>query len=114
MFRFGRARYLLYKEPARRLVIDRLAFFNSLYNFQYKRIAIRDQRSRWGSCSTGNNLNFNYRIILLPLELADYIIVHELCHLAEMNHSFKFWQLVGQAIPDWRQRRRLLKKIVLK
>ncbi len=114
MYKSGRAKYLEFKEPARRLVYDRLAFFNSFYNFKFNRVAIRDQRRCWGSCSSGANLNFNYRIIALPIELADYLIVHELCHLAEMNHSFKFWQLVGQAMPDWRQRRRALKKVVLK
>ncbi len=107
----ARNKYLIYKEDARRIVFTRLAFFNTHYNLTWRRIAIRDQRSRWGSCSARGNLNFNYRIALLPPELADYIIVHEMCHLVEMNHGHHFWQLVGETIPDWRQRRRALKTI---
>lgn len=100
-----------YKKQARILVTDRLAYFNSYYNFKYHRIAIRNQKSRWGSCSSSKNLNFNYRLALLPEELADYIIVHELCHLREMNHSVKFWQLVGETIFDYKIRQKKLKKI---
>jgi predicted metal-dependent hydrolase len=99
------ARYLKYKEEARVLVKARLEYFNTFYNFEYKRIAIKNHKSRWGSCSKKGNLNFNYRIALLPPHLADYIVVHELCHLGEFNHSKKFWALVERTIPDWRMRR---------
>lgn len=100
-----------YKRQARALVEYRLKYFNSHYNFQYNRIAIRNQKSRWGSCSSSKNLNFNYRLALLPEELADYIIVHELCHLQEMNHSVKFWRLVAELISDYKDRQKKLKKI---
>lgn len=100
-----------YKKQARFLVEDRLKYFNQCYNFSYNRISIRNQKSRWGSCSSSKNLNFNYRLALLPVDLADYIIVHELCHLQEMNHSVKFWQLVKKAIPDYKNRQKKLKKI---
>lgn len=94
--------FLLHKTPALDLVTIRLAHFNSIYNFTYHRITIRNQSSRWGSCSRKGNLSFNYRLALLPPELADYIIVHELCHLGEFNHSKKFWDLVEKTIPNWR------------
>ena len=100
-----------YKKQARGLVEERLKYFNQYYNLKYNRIAIRNQKSRWGSCSSSQNLNFNYRLALLPAELADYIIVHELCHLREMNHSVNFWRLVARAIPDYKYREKQLKKI---
>jgi predicted metal-dependent hydrolase len=103
--------YELQKEKTRGVVINRLLHFNQYYNFKYNRIAIRDQKSRWGSCSSNANLNFNYRVGLLPEHLMDYVIVHELCHLTEMNHGPKFWELVSQVIPNYNARREELKKI---
>ncbi|HQB51101.1 MAG TPA: M48 family metallopeptidase [bacterium] len=105
--------WLTYKYPARKLVRNRLDYYNQFYQFKVSRISIRNQRTRWGSCSAKGNLNFNYRIVLLPEKLADYIIVHELCHLKEFNHSADFWALVAQALPDFRQSRSELKKIKL-
>ncbi|MBX4195675.1 M48 family metallopeptidase [Candidatus Parcubacteria bacterium] len=105
------ARYLKHKEMARGLVQARLEHFNTFYNFDYKRIAIKNHKSRWGSCSKKGNLNFNYRIALLPPHLADYIIVHELCHLEEFNHSERFWALVEKTLPDWRKSRAELMRI---
>jgi predicted metal-dependent hydrolase len=103
--------YLKNKSAAERLVWGRLEHFNSFYNFFYNRVCIRDQQSRWGSCSVRKNLNFSYRIIFLPPELADYLIVHELCHLGEMNHSRRFWALVAKTIPKYKKlRKELLRK----
>ena len=70
-----------------------------------ERIQIRDQRSRWGSCSTRGTLSFNWRLVLAPFEVLDYVVVHELCHLREPNHSRRFWKLVEQRRPDWRAQR---------
>lgn len=97
----ARKRYLEHKEAARALVLDRLAHFNAHYGFNYEKVAIRDQHSRWGSCSRKGNLNFNYRLVLIPGALADYVIVHELCHLKEFNHSVRFWALVKETIPEY-------------
>lgn len=96
---------------ARAIINSRLEFFNRYYNFAYKRVAIKNQKTCWGSCSQKANLNFNYKIINLSEELRDYVIVHELCHLQELNHSRKFWNLVGQAVPNYRTLRRQLKNI---
>jgi predicted metal-dependent hydrolase len=71
----------------------------------YERIHIRDQRSRWGSCSTNGNLSFNWRLVLAPFEVLDYVVVHELCHLREHNHSHKFWSLVESRRSDYRAQR---------
>jgi hypothetical protein len=68
-------------------------------------VQIRDQRSRWGSCSTRGTLSFNWRLVLAPFEVLDYVVVHELCHLREPNHSRRFWGLVECRRPDWRTRR---------
>ena len=75
------------------------------------RISIRAQRSRWGSCSSKKTLSFNSRLAVLPIELVEYVVVHEVCHLLEMNHSPKFWRLVESVLPDFRKRRAALKRI---
>ena len=103
-------KYLKYKEFARRLVNERIEYFNSVYGFKVGRVAIRNQKTRWGSCSKRGNLNFNYKIVLLPSHLADYIIVHEICHLGEFNHSKRFWSLVAKTVPDYLKVRKELKK----
>jgi predicted metal-dependent hydrolase len=72
---------------------------------EYERIQIRDQRTRWGSCSTRGTLSFNWRLVLAPFEVLDYVVVHELCHLREPNHSRRFWRLVESRRPDWRVQR---------
>jgi predicted metal-dependent hydrolase len=95
-------------EEARALAAARLAHFNTFYNFTYNQVRIRNQKTRWGSCSQKGNLNFTYKLILLSSRLVDYVIVHELCHLEQMNHSPKFWELVSQTIPDYKARRREL------
>lgn len=98
------------KEKARELINERLKFFNKFYDFNFKKISVKKQNSRWGSCSRKGNLNFNYKILFLPKNIADYIIVHELCHLKEFNHSPRFWALVAKTIPDYKKIRLSLKK----
>ncbi len=100
------------REEIKVLITRKLEEINKNYNFQYNKIYIKNHKSRWGSCSSDRNLNFNYRIASLPEHLAEYIITHELCHLGEMNHSSKFWDLVARSIPDHKKRRSELKKIV--
>lgn len=105
-----KARYVMYKEPARVLVFGLLTEMAALYNVSYAGVAIRNQRTRWGSCSKKGNLNFNYKIVFLPPHLAKYIVAHELCHLIEFNHSVNFWELVGQTIPNFKNCRNELRK----
>lgn len=98
---------------AREIVESRLAHFNTHYQHTYRRVTIRNQRTRWGSCSKTGTLNFNYRIALLPPHLVDYIVVHELCHLREFNHSPKFWALVAACIPECKTARKELRAVGL-
>jgi predicted metal-dependent hydrolase len=100
-----------HKDSARTLVQSRLTHFNQLYGFAWKSITIRNQSTRWGSCSKQGNLSFNYKIVQLPSELCDYIIVHELCHLKELNHSPKFWKQVERAMPAYKLLRKKLKSM---
>ena len=107
----GSAEYVIYKNKARKLANERIMHFNSLYQFKINRIAIKNQKSRWGSCSKKGNLNFNYRIALLPQRLSDYVILHELCHLGEFNHSKNFWKLMEKAMPDYQSIKEEFKSI---
>lgn len=109
-----KAGLLQYGEVARTLVHERLEYFNQFYRFVYHDVRIKSHLTRWGSCSSKGNLNFNYRIVLLPPELADYIVVHELCHLGEFNHSQKFWDLVAEQIPNYGELRQRLKAVTMK
>jgi predicted metal-dependent hydrolase len=109
--RRNRRQYLRVREETRALVHARLAHFNTVYGFTLRKVFIKNHKSRWGSCSAKGNLNFNYKLVFLPPEVADYIIVHELCHLGEFNHSPKFWALVLRALPDYKARRALLRRI---
>lgn len=99
------------KKVARKIVEEKLEYFNMHYKLSYKRISIRQQKTRWGSCSSEGNLNFNCKIVCLAEPLRDYIIVHELCHVKEMNHQMPFWSLVSETIPDHKERRRAIRKI---
>lgn len=107
--RGGKREYLAHKDTAFALAHSRLAHFNQTYGFAVGKVSIRNQKTRWGSCSKKGNLNFNYKIALLPAHLCDYIIVHELCHLKEFNHGKKFWALMEQSLPNYVQLRRELK-----
>lgn len=85
--------------------------WNAFYGGRVQSISIRNQRSRWGSCSSSGRLTMNYRIIFLPEHLQKYIVTHELCHLFEMNHSSAFWALMERSIPEYREHRRELRAI---
>lgn len=110
----GKREYLQHRESARALVHDRLEYWNAFYGFPYQRVAIKNTKTLWGSCSRKGNLNFSYKLLFLPRELVDYVIVHELCHLREHNHGKGFWRLVAQTQPDYLRLRRLLRTYVLR
>jgi predicted metal-dependent hydrolase len=104
----ARRAYAQHKEAARRLAYIKIAAFAPLYGVTVSAVSIRDQKTRWGSCSRNGRLSFNYRIALLPERMADYIIVHELCHMLSFDHSKRFWSLVARAIPEHKSLRKSL------
>lgn len=98
-----------YRQAAREYVPARVAYYQEIIGVTCGNITIRDQKTRWGSCSARGNLNFNWRLMLAPPRVLDYVVVHELCHRKEMNHSPAFWNLVEAVLPDYAQLRKWLK-----
>ncbi len=96
-------------DEALRVIPGRVAHFAPLVGVTYGRITVRNQRTRWGSCSSKGNLNFNCLLMLAPPGILDYVVVHELCHRKEMNHSPKFWAEVAKVIPDYKERQKWLR-----
>lgn len=99
-----------YRQQARKVIVERMAFFARNHNLTPKKLRISSARTRWGSCSTKGTLSFTWRLVMAPPDVIDYVVVHELCHLKEMNHSKTFWTLVEAILPDYRKRRAWLKK----
>ncbi len=82
--------------------------FQQTMGLHYNSIFIRGQRTRWGSCSPAGNLTLNWKLLMAPEEIIDYVVIHELTHLKHMNHSKKFWDMVEQYCPDWKRYRKWL------
>lgn len=103
--------YLKHKEQARELITKLADEWSKVYGVSYNRISIRNQKTRWGSCTQSGNLNFSYKLLFLPEPLAEYVVIHELCHLKHLNHSSKFWDMLAKHLPDWKVRKQHLKNI---
>lgn len=97
------------KRQARTVITDRVQHFAALMNLEYTAIKMSGAQGRWGSCSAKNSLNFSWRLIMCPMEIIDYVVVHELSHVNHKNHSAQFWALVSTVLPDCKQRRAWLK-----
>lgn len=100
----------VYRGQARNVFEQKVRYYAGLMNVTYGRIAIRDQKTRWGSCSAEGNLNFNWRLIFAPAGVLDYVVVHELAHRKEMNHSARFWAVVEMYMPEYKKYRNWLKE----
>jgi len=94
-----------YRQRAAEKIKERLRHYSTIIGVEPNAVRIKNQKKRWGSCSSRGNLNFNWRCIMAPIEVLDYIVVHELCHLVHMNHSSKYWALVGRIMPDYQNHR---------
>lgn len=105
--------YHSYRDQALEVVHERLVHFNQAYGFSFGTVRVKRQKTRWGSCSANGNLNFNFKLLFLPEPVRDYVIVHELCHLSQLNHSPRFWNLVAQCVPDYREQRAQLRRYAL-
>ena len=104
------------KAQARRIIPARVRELAACHGFTYRRIFIRSQRTRWGTCSSRANLSFNFRLVLAPPEVLDYVIIHELAHLRVPDHSPRFWRLVARLCPGyarWRQWLRRHERLLL-
>lgn len=99
----------LLAERAREVFHEKTAYFAQKVGVTYGRITIRAQKTRWGSCSSQGNLNFNCLLMLVPEAVQDYVVVHELCHRKEMNHSERFWREVAKVMPDYKIHKKWLK-----
>ena len=97
------------KRRAVSVFAERTAYFAPLVGVSYGTITVRSQKTRWGSCSSAGNLNFNCLLLLAPPQVLDYVVVHELCHRKEMNHSPRFWAEVERILPDYRVHKKWLK-----
>ncbi len=98
------------REQTRKLITDRVKYYAPVIGVTYNKIAIRTQHTRWGSCSSKGNLNFNCLLALVPSEVLDYVVVHELCHRKELNHSARFWSEVEKVLPNYNVHRKWLKE----
>ena len=107
----SRRDYKKYQSAVLEFAKNKVQYWNQFYGFSFNNINIKNQRTRWGSCSKKGNLNFNYRIFQLPENVADYLVVHELCHLQEFNHGKNFWSLVAKTMPDYKTLRAQLKNV---
>ena len=99
-----------YREAARIRLEQRVAYYHTVTGGHYTSITVRDQKTRWGSCSSRGTLSFNYRLIFAPPAILDYVVVHELCHLTHMDHSRDFWHMVERILPDYRIHKAWLKE----
>lgn len=99
-----------YRDAARTVLESRTAHYQRITGGRYTSVTVRDQKTRWGSCSSRGTLSFNYRLIFAPPAILDYVVVHELCHLTHMNHSEDFWSMVAGVMPEYKEYRRWLRE----
>lgn len=98
------------RQAAREHFAGRCRHYLQFTGGSYSRITVRDQKTRWGSCSSTGTLSFNYRLMFAPPRVLDYVVIHELCHLTHMNHSREFWNLVASVMPEYKIHRNWLKE----
>lgn len=103
--------FIRHKKEALKILSERVIYLNQFYAFTYKKIIVKNQKTRWGSCSRKGTLSFNYRLAFMPDHIRDYVVIHELCHLRQFNHSRAFWDLVALKAPDYKKIRSEIRKL---
>lgn len=106
-----------YKEKAKEILKERMEHYSKVTGWKYSKLSITNAQTRWGSCSHSNKINLSLRLAMVPLEIIDYVVVHELAHIVEKNHKAGFWNKVREVLPDYEKRRaqlRLYEKRILK
>ena len=106
---YARKMGVTYGRISKKIFSERTAYFAKRMGVTYNRITIREQKTRWGSCSSVGNLNYNWKLVLMPPGVLDYVVVHELAHRREMNHSAAFWKVVATWMPDYKKYRKWLR-----
>lgn len=99
---FNDALKAFFIKDAKNIIEKRLKLYQVHFKVKYRKITIDDSHNKWGSCNSDHNLTFNWKLLLFPIEVIDYVVVHELCHLVHMNHDRSFWRLVGKIFPDYK------------
>lgn len=99
-----------YKEQALRVFSERVKFYANLHGFSPKQVKVTSAKTRWGSCSSSGTLNFTWRLVMAPLDVIDYVVIHELAHLRVKNHSPKFWRVVAETCPEYKKYRKWLRE----
>lgn len=99
-----------YKKMAKDILKKRLDYYCEIMGVEYTALSVRNQKTRWGSCSSKRSISLNYKLIFAPMSVMDYVIVHELCHLLEMNHSKAFWNQVERVLPDYKVAKKWLRE----
>ncbi|GFN31456.1 M48 family metallopeptidase [Paenibacillus xylaniclasticus] len=99
-----------YFASCKKIVLERMPYYEKRLKVAAKSVEIVESRTKWGSCSSSKHLTFNYRLAMAPIEVIDYVIIHELCHLTHMNHDRSFWRRVGSIMPDYKEKEAFLTK----
>lgn len=99
-----------YRKACKGIMEAKVAFYAKELQVHYNRIVLKEQKTCWGSCSSKQNLNFNWKLLLMPPEIMDYVIIHELSHLREMNHSKRFWKIVEDTMPNYKKHKKWLRE----
>ena len=97
-----------YFTGCKKIIGERIKIYQEKLGIKPKSVEIIESKSQWGSCNSNKKINFNYRLVMAPLEIIDYVIVHELCHLIHMNHDRSFWRRVGSVVPDYKKKQEFL------
>lgn len=105
-----KALHMWYKLQAERVINERINYYKTFFTVEPSAIQVKEQKKRWGSCSSKRKLMFNWRIVMAPMDVLDYIVVHEMCHMVHMNHSSVYWALVKSIMPDYKEKQTWLKE----